>query len=98
MDQMWGSTDPDELREVWAEGLAPFAPGEIKGAISMLEAAHPDFPPTLFQFVGLCRDARRRLASESTKLAGPLVPMPDHAREKLREVVANMRARYRNAA
>jgi hypothetical protein len=47
-----------------------------------------DYPPTLFQFADLCRDAKRRRAQTTVKLSNERIPMPDKVRAELRAFVA----------
>lgn len=91
MTIMWGDSDPLEVRKVWADRLGQFVNDDLREALVMLPNDHPDYPPTLFQFVGLCKDARRKRASESTKLSGPRTPMPEHIRTQLRQFVERVK-------
>lgn len=68
---MWGDVPPDEVRNVWADALGQFDGEDIRGALTTAFDAHPDYPPTLPQFVGLCRVARRIKAANATKLPAP---------------------------
>lgn len=42
-------------RTIWAHGLRSFDVGTVKTALSRTMDAHPEFPPTLPQFVALCK-------------------------------------------
>lgn len=57
---LWRSTDPAKVRAMWADKLAGFAdkPQAIKAALDALDER--PFPPTLPEFIALCRDAARR--------------------------------------
>lgn len=57
---LWSGTDPQTVRQVWAEKLADFAdkPLAIRQSLDALDA-HP-FPPTLPEFLTLCRDSAKR--------------------------------------
>lgn len=55
---MWDGMDIDLVQDEWAEVLAPYRniPGAIEHAINHLPT---DWPPTMLQFVDLCRRAPR---------------------------------------
>lgn len=59
---MWASSDPENVKRVWAEKLAGFkdCPEVIKHALDC--AARAKFPPTLGEFLELCRNAPRKEA------------------------------------
>ena len=42
-------------RQIWGHGLRKFGPGTVKAALAQCIEAHPEFPPSLPQFVALCR-------------------------------------------
>jgi hypothetical protein len=48
------------LVEAWGEGLGAFNGEAIKLALDTCLLAYVDFPPTLPQFIRLCKDARDR--------------------------------------
>jgi hypothetical protein len=72
---LWAGTDEAEVRKVWADKLAGFAdkPGCIKAAIDALDDR--PFPPTLPEFLGLCRNAARRIGDDKPAL--PHKPTPE---------------------
>jgi hypothetical protein len=57
---LWKGTDPAAVRRIWAEKLSGFRdnPAAIKAALDALDER--PFPPTLPEFLTLCRDAARR--------------------------------------
>lgn len=63
---LWDGQDPDRLKAYWADKLDGFSdkPEAIRAALDAL-TEHP-FPPTLPEFVVLCRTAAKRI--------GPKVP------------------------
>jgi hypothetical protein len=65
---MWKDSDPDQVRELWAADLAPYDPADIKAALAAMGHAHPDFPPTLYEFRNLCREAMRARTQTVPKL------------------------------
>ena len=58
---LWRGSDLATVQRLWAEKLAGFAPmpKAIKSALDALD--DKPFPPTLPEFLSLCRDAARRL-------------------------------------
>lgn len=87
---MWGDSSPQATEAVWAEELADVAQEDAKAALDACRTAHPSYPPTLYEFAALCRDAKRRRAASAVKLAdrGARIPPPDHVRQQLREFLA----------
>lgn len=61
----YGDFPRDRVKRTWAEDLAGFAdmPGSIAGAIAAQKSS--PFPPTLPEFLGLCRDSAKRMAGSS---------------------------------
>lgn len=62
----YGDFPRDRVKRTWAEELSGFAdmPGAIAGAISA-QKSNP-FPPTLPEFLNLCRESAKRLAGSNT--------------------------------
>lgn len=58
---LWRGTDPVDMKNEWAYKLAGFAdmPKEIKEALDALD--DKPYPPTLPEFLALCREAGRRI-------------------------------------
>ena len=65
---LWRGADPEIVRRMWAEKLSGFQdmPGAIKEALSALDSK-PN-PPTLPEFLELCREAARRHSHDTPKL------------------------------
>ena len=57
---LWRGTDLEAVKRIWAEKLAGFQPmpKAIKEALDALD--NKPFPPTLPEFIGLCREAALR--------------------------------------
>ena len=52
---LWSNSQGDEPNETWAMGLDILSPKEIgAGLVALRDSAKP-FPPTLPEFIGLCR-------------------------------------------
>ena len=63
----WADVPPETLRETWAAALGRFDGERIKWALEQMIATCP-WPPTLPEFVALCRQAPRE---EPAKLPAP---------------------------
>lgn len=65
---LWSGTNHDTVKRMWAEKLAGFAsmPKAIKEALDSLD--DKPFPPTLPEFLALCREAARRHTDAPLKL------------------------------
>lgn len=76
---LWRSTDPAKVRAMWADKLAGFAdkPQAIKAALDALDER--PFPPTLPEFIALCRDAAKRIGTAVPALPHKLT-RGDHER------------------
>ena len=58
-------------RQIWAHGLRDFDLSTVKTALARVMADHPEFPPSLPQFVALCKASQvRRVAPESQPRLG----------------------------
>ena len=93
---MWGGQDATTIKAFWAIKLRGFAsrPEVIAAALESLEGRQ--FPPTLPEFIGLCRDALRRTP------AGPALPPPAidkaMARKRLQELKRHFHTQKGNGA
>lgn len=65
----WADVPANDMREMWAVTLGRFDGEQIKWALESLIASHP-WPPTLPEFVALCRQAPR---PEPKKLPAPTI-------------------------
>lgn len=81
---LWRGTDPATVRRMWAEKLAGFEsmPKAIKEALDSLD--DKPFPPTLPEFLGLCREAGRRHVDAPIRLEHK--PTPEE-KEKAEEAM-----------
>lgn len=80
---MWALADPTDLRQTWADELAGFNGDDFRDAFTVMRTTYLEFPPTLFQFSALCRDARAKRAANVRQLPPPRTPIPEAVREKL---------------
>jgi len=78
-------------RQVWAHGLRDFDGQTVKAALGRCMDAHPEYPPSLPQFVALCAAARPRQAWRPAVHA-PALEMSQELRDKRRnEALAKAR-------
>ena len=54
---MWADADVQEVKAVWARALMKFDPKSIGGALDRLIESGREWPPTLPEFVELCRQS-----------------------------------------
>lgn len=80
---MWRETDIASVKLLWAEKLAGFKerPEVIKAAMDSLD--DKPWPPTLPEFLHLCRDAARRFGPKVMAIEHKLTP-EDVERNKAR--------------
>lgn len=72
---LWNGSNPDSVKRVWAEKLGGFRsmPNAIKEALNALDSK--PFPPTLPEFLTMCREAGRRQAGNTKAIA--YTPTPE---------------------
>ena len=93
MTTMWGDVPMSEVKAVWADALGGYDGEDLRRALAACQAAYQDFPPTLPQFAGLCRDAKRARASEATKLPSRNgVPCPPEIRAQIDRFLKRVKA------
>ena len=74
-------------KAIWAHGLRDFDSGVVKLALRQCLERHPDFPPSLPQFVALCRANAPREVFKALPMSAELyAERSKEAREKLREL------------
>ena len=76
MQTMWKDADPQEVQALWAAELSAFDAVDIRTALAAMGHAYPEYPPTLYEFRNLCRDAARSRSQltarvEHTRYGGP---------------------------
>jgi hypothetical protein len=52
---MWRDQDLGMVKNTWCVELAGLTADQIRNALDVLPAKHPTWPPTLFEFIALCR-------------------------------------------
>lgn len=90
---MWGSAKPAEVQSTWADELGQYEGDDIFAALKAMREAYKEYPPTLFQFADLCRDARRRRVASTPKIEGPREAMPPEYAQRIRELVSHFKPR-----
>ena len=94
---LWGASDTASVKAMWAEKLAGFAdsPGCIKAALSALDDR--PLPPTLPEFLVLCRNAAKRIGDGVQALPHKLTG-DDHDRIKAtaEAAISGMKAKHRD--
>lgn len=83
----WRGTDPASVKTVWAKELGRFTPDQLKHGIESL--AQCKFPPTLPEFIALCKHAPSY--AYARKLPPPR-PTPEQREEGLRRFAEMKRA------
>lgn len=80
-------------KAIWAHGLREFDGATVRAALRQCLDAHAEFPPSLPQFVQLCRANTPRASFKPTiDMSGELVAERNKAaREKLREMRQSLR-------
>lgn len=73
-------------RRIWAYGLREFDLDDIKLALRRCQASHPEFPPSLPQFVALCEAAKPRKTWQPP--AQPALEMSEELRQQRRSEAA----------
>lgn len=88
----WRDADAETVRLAWAEALGRFEREALAFAVREVATAHPDWPPTLGQFVAL---AERR-----EKWPPPALPLPKRTEDELehgRQQMARIREMLRGS-
>lgn len=68
VDPQGGDAGIVSARQIWGHGLRDFDAGTVKAALAQCMERHPEFPPSLPQFVALCA------ANKPREVYRPAVP------------------------
>lgn len=90
---MYGGIPEADIWEEWGEQLGKFTPDDIRAALDASITTHLEFPPTLPQFVDLCKSAQQRRATTSAPPPPPHSEMPEAIKQQLREFVDKVRGK-----
>lgn len=88
---LWQGTDIANVKRLWAEKLSGFEdkPKAIKLALDALDER--PFPPTLPEFLTLCRTAARRIGNDTPLLEHKFTEEEMHRnRERIAQIVASL--------
>jgi hypothetical protein len=90
--ERWKGTDLIEVKRVWCESLASFSdnPECFTAALKALLDEH-QWPPTLPEFVALCRKHYRRPSEAVAMLEAPQPLSREEAKARLAEAMRRMR-------
>lgn len=80
-------------RQIWAFGLRKFDGQAVKGALSQCLERHPEYPPSLPQFVALCVANQVRKVFKTENLIGMSQELRSQYARRAREVIAKHEAR-----
>jgi hypothetical protein len=86
---MWADVPMADVLDAWQEDLNGVNAEQVKRALDYLKANNP-FPPTLPEFLSVCRQFKA-LPQNVTYLPAPPSRMPPEVAEQLREFVAGKR-------
>lgn len=82
-------------KQIWAHGLRDFDGGTVKSALSQCITEHPQYPPSLPQFVALCRANKPR---EAYRAPQPVIGMSQELRSKYARQAREINARHAQRA
>ena len=84
---LWRGSDIENVKRTWAEKLGGFAdrPEALKAALDACD--DKPWPPTLPEFIGLCRDAAKRTGVAYISLPAPEIDQAEAAR-RIEQVAA----------
>ena len=88
---LWQGTDIANVKRTWAEKLSGFEdkPKAIKFALDALDD-HP-YPPTLPEFINLCRTAAKRIGNDKPMLEHKFTEEEmQRNRERLAQMIAGL--------
>lgn len=74
---MWAGADMDEIKAVWGEELGRFKGESIAAALERLRDSGSEWPPTLPEFVELCRQCAVERAARTPALPAPKGKRPE---------------------
>jgi hypothetical protein len=55
MTTMWGDCPKADLMDAWCEALGQIAPERVRAALEKVPSTYPEWPPTLGEFLVLCK-------------------------------------------
>jgi len=95
MSAMWTGLNPEHVKQTWAMALGRYQRHEIASALEAM-SEQCKWPPTLHEFVELCRRKPEAVPPEHRRL----LPVPDRTKEEIAagaEQMARIRQMLRSA-
>lgn len=92
MSAMWGDCPQADIIDAWRHGLKGVPAERIARALELMLTDHPEWPPTLGQFLALCRRPLLASASHVEALPAPRTEMPAHVKAQLMAFKAKVMA------
>lgn len=89
---MWGNANPTDLLPTWADALAGYDGDDLRDALDAMLRSCREYPPTLPEFMALCREARNRRLQITAALPPPRTTMPEDIRRRLRAFTEKVKA------
>jgi hypothetical protein len=96
--RMWQHSSTDDVKRNWAQKLAEFKGVSKKKMIENTLIKHPTYPPTLGEFIAICRElkaappaAHRPFTQQLTSFGDPRSPEAIEARERCLATMAALR-------
>jgi len=80
----WRGVDAETVKAVWAKKLGALKPEQIRRGIAQLEQCK--FPPTLPEFVALCKQAVPQAHLQKLPAPRPTAEQREHGRNRLHEM------------
>lgn len=82
------------VRAIWDYGLREYSADTVKAALRQCQEAHPEFPPSMPQFVALCAAIKPRgKPADATKLLGMAPALRSQYAKTSREIIARHTAK-----
>ena len=86
---MWADVPMADVLDAWQEDLKGVQAEQVKRALEYLKANNP-FPPTLPEFLGICRQFKA-LPQNVAYLPAPRSKMPPEIKKQLDECITHLR-------
>lgn len=86
---MWAGADLELVKQTWGAALAKFDNETLAKALHGLVVNGNDWPPTLPQFVNICRQFNVQ-SKIQTQLSGPKAVVSEDNRRKVQEALNNV--------
>jgi len=92
MATMYGDCPAADIHDAWREGLRGMPADKIKLGLERVVVEHPEWPPTLGEFLALCRRVQPAAHREFAALPAPKRgPIPDAVRGEIDSLLGKWR-------